>query len=310
MKTQRHSEINGSPVLRPAPQAVPVDDRLYRYVPVPPVYRDEDGYLVEDGMGQNTKHLSETSLWFHELKERLPTATVCSDLPMHYRQGDKNASLVPDLFVALQAPPQESRPSYKLWENPLPELVIEMLSEGNSENDVGPKQFTYEYLGVREYWLFDPAGFQLPTPLVGYRLRKGRYQPIEADAAGRLRSDVLGLDLRVRDDELRFRDPATGEDLATYSEAVKQQLAEKLRADTAERERAAERRGRLAEKNRADTAERERLVEKNRADTAERERLAEKNRADTAERKVDAAERKIDAAERELARLRLRLEGR
>ena len=289
MKTQRHSEINGSPVLRPARPAVPVDDRLYRYVPVPPVYRDEDGYLVEDGMSQNTKHLSETSLWFHELKERLPTATVCSDLPMHYRQGDKNASLVPDLFVALQAPPQESRPSYKLWENPLPELVIEMLSESNSEKDVGPKQFTYEHLGVREYWLFDPAGFQLPTPLVGYRLRNGRYQPIEADVAERMRSEVLGLDLHVRDDELRFRDPATGEDLATYSEAVKQMLVEKRRAD--------------AEKLRADTAERERAAER-------RGRLAEKNRADAAERKVDAAERKIDAAERELARLRLRLEGR
>ena len=303
MKTQRHSEINGGPVLRPARPAVPVDDRLYRYVPVPPVYRDEDGYLVEDGMSQNTKHLSETSLWFHELAERLPTATVCSDLPMHYRRGDKNASLVPDLFVALQAPPQESRPSYKLWENPLPELVIEMLSEGSSKKDVGPKQFTYEYLGVREYWLFDPAGFQLPTPLVGYRLRNGCYQPIEADAAGRLRSDVLGLDLHVRDDELRFRDPATGEDLATYSEAVKQMLVEKRRAD--------------AEKLRADTAERERAAERSRADAERRERLAEKNRADAAERKVDAAERRAgaeksraDAAERELARLRLRLGGR
>ena len=282
MKTQRHSEINGSPVLRPARPAVPVDDRLYRYVPVPPVYRDEDGYLVEDGMGQNTRHLKQTSLWFHELAERLPAATVCSDLPMHYRQGDKNASLVPDLFVALRAPPQESRPSYKLWENPMPELVIEMLSEGNSENDVGPKQFTYEYLGVREYWLFDPAGFQLPTPLVGYRLRNGRYQPIEANTAGRLPSEVLDLDLHVRDGELRFRDPATGEDLATYSEALKQRLAAQRQADV-------ERRRADAQQRRAEAAERERSAER-------RGRLAEKNRA--------------DAAERELARLRARLEGR
>ena len=181
-------------------------------MPVPPVGLDEDGYLVEDSKGQNTWHFSQTSLWYLQLKHWLPTATVCSNLAMHYRQGDRGATLVPDLFVA-QTPPQENRQSYKLWEDPLPELAIEMLSEEDSEDDVGPKQFTYEYLGVREYWLFDPEGFELPTPLVGYRLHEGRYQPIEADAAGLRRSDVLGFDLHVLDRELRFLDPATSEKL-------------------------------------------------------------------------------------------------
>ena len=162
------------------------------YVPVPPVGLDEDGYLVEDSKGQNTWHFSQTSLWYPQLKHWLPTATVCSNLAMHYREGDRGATLVPDPFVA-QTPPRENRQSYKLWEDPLPELVIEMLSEEDSEDDVGPKQFTYEYLGVREYWLFDPEGFELPTPLVGYRLHEGRYRPIETDAAGLRHSDVLGL---------------------------------------------------------------------------------------------------------------------
>ena len=119
------------------------------------------------------------------------------------------------------------------------------------------------------------------TPLVGFRLCAGRYRPIAADADGRLWSQVLGLDLHVRAGELRFRDPATGEDLRTFDES--------------ERRGAAAERGRAAEKNRADAAERDRAAEKNRADAAERGRVAEKNRA--------------DAAERELARLRLRLEG-
>ena len=253
MKAQHRSEVNGELVRRPARPARRPDVGLYRYVPVPPVGRDEDGYLVEDGMSQTNEHLRQTSLWYHLLSEQLPNATVCSDLPLHYRQGDRGAVLVPDLFVALRVPPWVGRPSYKLWQEPLPELVVEMLSKTTSQEDVGSKLRTYEHIGVREYWLFDPNGLELRTPLVGYQLGAGRYEPIVADAAGRLRSEVLGLDLHVYAGELRFRDPATGEDLRTYREAKK--TAE--RAD-AEKDRAD------AEKSRADAAE-------SRADAAERE---------------------------------------
>ena len=119
----------------------------------------------------------------------------------------------------------------------------------------------------------------------------------DADAAGRLRSEVLGLDLHlhVRAGELRFRDPATGEDLRYADESEDGRVAEKNRADAAERERAAER-------DRAD-------AERGRADAAERGRAAEKNRADAESDRADAEKRRADAAERELARLRLGLDG-
>ena len=243
MKPQLRSQLNGEPVRRPARAGGRAEGGLYRYTPVPPVYRDEDGYLVEDGMSQNYNHQRQTSFWCDALRRRLPTATVCSDLALHYRLDDTDAALVPDVFVALRVRPREGRLSYKLWQDPLPELVMEMLSESTARADVARKRRTYEHLGVREYWLFDPAGFQLPTPLAGHRLRGGRYRPIAADAAGRLRSDVLGLDLHVQDGELRFRDPATGETLRTYDEAED-------RADAAE-DRA------IAAEGRADAAERE-----------------------------------------------------
>ena len=264
-----------------------IDDRLYRYVPVPPVHRDEDGYLLEDGMSQNNRHMIQTSLWCHTLKRHMPTVTVCADLPFYYERGDPHKTLVPDLFVALRAPLWEGRPSYRLWENPLPDLVIEMLSEGNSKQDIGSKFYTYEHLGIREYWLFDPEGHELNRPLVGYRLRDERYQEIAADAAGLCRSEVLGLDLHVRGDELRFRDPATGEDLRTFNESEDERTAEKNRAD--------------AEKSRADAEKKRGDVEKTRAD-------AEKNRADAEKDRADTEKVRADAAERELARLRLRLE--
>ena len=244
MTIQPRSQINGEPIRRRLD--APADGGLHRHAPVPPVCRDEDGYLLEDGMGQADRHLSQTSLWYHALKRRLPNATVCSDLPLHYRRGDTGATLVPDLFVALRAPRLEGRGSYKLWEHPVPELVIEMLSESTAKSDVRSKWRTYGHLGVREYWLFDPDGIKLPAPLAGHRLRAGRYRPIAADAAGVSPSEVLGLGLHVRAGELRFRDPATGEDLSTYDEAEHGWAVEKRRADAAERE-LARLRSRLAE---------------------------------------------------------------
>ena len=251
-------ELNGEPVRRPARRARVPPDGLYRYVPVPPAYYDADGYLVEDGMSQNVDHQGQTSIWCHMLRLHLPAATVCSDLGVHYREGDRKASVVPDLFVAWTPPLAENRTSYKLWEYPVPALVIEMLSGGGTaKKDVGSKRDTYEHLGVREYWLFDPAGHELATPLVGYRLRAGRYRQIAANAAGRLPSRVLRLDLHVRDGELRFRDPATDEDLRTLGESEAGLAAEKNRADRAEDERNAEKDRADAEKDRADAAERE-----------------------------------------------------
>ena len=66
--------------------------------------------------------------WYLMLNWRLPTATVCSDLSVHYREGDRGMVIVPDLFVSPRVPPLLDRLSYKLWQDPVPELVIEALS--------------------------------------------------------------------------------------------------------------------------------------------------------------------------------------
>ena len=276
MNALRQSEANGGPARNGARLAAEYDDGLYRYVPVPPVFRDAEGYPVEDGMSQNEGHQNETAYWCGVLQRRFPEATVCSDLPVHYREGDGNRAVVPDLLVALRAPPLGNRPSYKLWENPVPDLAMEMLSPGNWREDDGPKRRTYEHIGVRECWLFDQGGRYLSAQLVGYRLHGGDYRRIAANAAGRLPSEVLGLELHVRDGRLRFRDPATGKDLQTAAEEAE---------------------GRA-------NAEAGRAAAERRADTAEAGKASAERRADAAEAGKAAAERRADAAERELARLR------
>ena len=285
MKAKRHL-VNGEPARRPARPAARAGDGLYRYVPAPPVYRDADGYPIEDGMSQSIDHQAQTAHWREVLDGHCPDATVASDLPMPYQQGDRSKVLVPDLFVALRAERRKGRQSYRLWENPVPELVIEMLSESTWKADVGSKKRTCQKLGVREYWLFDPEGWGRSVPLIGYRLQGKRYRRIAADAAGRFRSCVLNLDLHVRDGKLRFRDPATGEDLATYREAEDGRMAQKRRADE--------------EMRRAEAAERREASERG-------VRRAAQHRADVEEHRADAEKRRADAAERELSRLRRQL---
>ena len=94
MGAQRQTEATG--ILSRRRPAIAADDGLYRYVPVPPVYRDAEGYPIEDGMSQNNKHFKQTTLWYHALTLRLPTATVGSDLSMPYREGDISRVLRPD----------------------------------------------------------------------------------------------------------------------------------------------------------------------------------------------------------------------
>lgn len=77
-----------------------------------------------------------------------------------------------------------------------PDLVIEILSAGTARNDRGPKFAAYERAGVRELWLIDPYG---PAGTEFYHWTNGRFQRVDADAGGILRSAaVAGFWLDVR----------------------------------------------------------------------------------------------------------------
>ena len=71
--------------------------------------------------------------------------------------------------------------------------------------------------------------------LVGYRLHDDGYAPIHPNAAGRLPSAALGLELTMRDGLLRFFDPAAGEYLRTLEEYAQ----ERKSAEAAKREKEA-----------------------------------------------------------------------
>ena len=269
------SAVNGGPAkTRPR--------KLYRYKPVPPFAVDEDGYPCEDSMSQDTSHI-EVFGYGLALKRHLKgRAVVHSDLSTHYAEGDRGAVIVPDLFVAFGGEDHSFRRSYKLWEDPPPEFVLEVLSKKTWRKDVGIKKDTYEFLGVLECWLYDPRVRWLDTPLEGYRLDGEVYKPIEPTAPGCFESEALGLDLHLREGELRFFDPKTDAYVRTLDEE----------AEAADR--AAEAAARSDE-----------AAAKSAEATARAQAEAAQARQETAEANKRAAE-----AEREIAALRAKLAAR
>ena len=158
---------------------------------------------------------------------------VAADLLLYYEEGNPAAAVAPDVFVVLGAA-NHPRHSYQLWKEPKgPDLVLEITSASTRDKDQGPKREIYRRLGVREYWQFDPTGDYLEPPLQGLALIGETYErlPMDelADGALRLVSKVLGLEVRMEAEGLRFYDPATRSYLLSSAEEEQRRLRAEAR---------------------------------------------------------------------------------
>ena len=167
---------------------------------------------------------------------------VAADLLIYYRKGTRE-SVAPDVFVVLGAA-NRPRHSYLLWQEPKgPDFVLEITSASTRERDQGPKRETYRRLGVREYWQYDPTADYLRPPLQGLELIGERYERLpeeeRADGTLRLMSKVLGLEVRLEEERLRFYDPATGSYLLSSDEVEEErqlEAAARRQAEAAQRQ--------------------------------------------------------------------------
>ena len=152
-----------------------------------------------------------------------PDVYVSGNLLIYYEEGNPKRRVAPDVFVVFGARAGR-RPSYKLWEEPkAPDFVLEITSPKTWRQDQTAKRELYRRLGVQEYWQYDPTGNYLEPTLQGLALVAGEYEPLPAweleDGTLAVRSEVLGLELRLVDQGLRFHDPRTGEDLRDLDES-------------------------------------------------------------------------------------------
>ena len=178
------------------------------------------------------------------------------DMFVYYRMNDPRSVVAPDVFVVIGAQGNHKRNSWFTWRegDRRPNFVLEIASESTWRWDASGKRAIYAEIGVTEYWRFDPTGECFDPPLIGERLVNGEYRPIEVtDDTGILRgrSDVLGLDICVRDElELRLYDPVRGEWLMYYQEAQDALQAERAELASRRAELQAERTAREAAEQR------------------------------------------------------------
>lgn len=150
---------------------------------------------------------------------------VSGNLFIYYEQDVSDAVVSPDVFVIFGVS-KEKRISYKVWEenDKTPSWVLEITSASTRNTDSKEKPLKYAQMGVAEYFQYDPRGDYLrPDRLKGFHLVEGQYEPMSveflSDGELSIRSEVLGLELRVISGQLRFYDPVAEEVLPSYSQA-------------------------------------------------------------------------------------------
>ena len=203
----------------------------------PIVYPETDGRPMPDGEYQSVtwRHLVEALK--HHYRGR--GVYAAGDLFVYLEEGNPRNCIAPDLFVVLGAS-DHKRDTYKVWEEPggMPDFVLEIVSPSTWRVDLGAKRARYASLGVREYWLHDPHGRYLQPALAGHRLVDGSYVPLPSRVGApglSIRSEVLGLDLLLDGERLRFFDPVGERLLPTYEEARARMVEAEARVAELER---------------------------------------------------------------------------
>jgi Uma2 family endonuclease len=148
---------------------------------------------------------------------------VGGDLFIYYEEGNPQANVAPDVFVVFGSD-KRLRRTYRVWnEGKAPDIVFEIVSSTTVDHDTDTKFGIYAALNVQEYVLYDPAVVANEPPLLhpalqAYRLDHGAYRRLPTRAEGSVASELLGLELRVRDGWLRLWDPTRQVWLATSAE--------------------------------------------------------------------------------------------
>jgi len=204
------------------------------------VYPDSDGApMAESDSARDYLTYSVEALQLHFQDN--PDVYVSGNLFIYYQKGVPSAVIAPDVFVIFGVE-KKPRMSYKVWEenNQLPQFVLEITSKTTQIQDEEDKPIKYARLGVTEYFQYDPSGDYLNPQLKGYKLVGGKYQAkiiTQITATDYLiTSEVLGLELHVREGSLRFFNPETAKYIGSYQEIELARQQEKLARQQAELE--------------------------------------------------------------------------
>jgi Uma2 family endonuclease len=185
---------------------------------IDPLYPDSDG----DPLGETQFHIIAILHLFGALRQFFRNRTdvcVLADSFMYYEEANEIKKKAPDVMVAFGVSGNHPRRSFRISEEGVvPAVIVEITSKKTHDEDQHGKKETYAWLGVNEYFLFDPEDLSIHPRLQGFWLREGEYVPLPTDAQGRLMSRELGMLLEAEDILLRLIDTRTGRRLMTFEE--------------------------------------------------------------------------------------------
>jgi Uma2 family endonuclease len=243
-----------------------------------PDYDNGVYYPSSDGkpMAETEFHIDAIIMLLEGLKDYFAARTdvyVVGNINWYWEEGNRRACRSPDTMVFFGVEPRRRR-SFRSWNEggAVPRVCFEMASQRTWRANLGEVRDDYEANGVREYFVFDPTREYLPTPLVGYRLRNGVYQPMRVATDWSLTSRELGLKLLPEGIMLRLVDAKTGMRVLTRPEQAE---AERHRAEMARQIAEAARQTAEAERQAAEAERQAAEAERQRANllAAEVERL-------------------------------------
>ena len=190
--------------------------------PGPIVYPETDGRPMPDGEYQSiTWRYVLDALKAHYRGRGVYAA---GDLFVYLEEGNPRNCIAPDLFVVLGAS-DHKRDTYKVWEEPggMPDFVLEIVSPSTWRTDLGAKRARYA-CARRQRILAARSPRPLPATRArrvpaGRRSLRAARSRVSGRGDGPSASDVLGLELLLDGERLRFFDPVRERFLPTYDEA-------------------------------------------------------------------------------------------
>ncbi|NEP57532.1 MAG: Uma2 family endonuclease [Symploca sp. SIO2G7] len=177
--------------------------------PPPTAIITSDEFLSDEPQLETTLHLQQIIIlltcleWlWQERHDFFATGNISIYYEKSQIKGQPDRAKGPDFFVVLDTEPGE-RNSWVVWEedNRFPNLIVEILSKKTAKVDRTEKKTLYQdKFQTPEYFWFHPKTLEFE----GFRLVKGKYEPIALNPRGWRWSEQLGLYLGVYERQVRY----------------------------------------------------------------------------------------------------------
>jgi len=154
-----------------------IKGRIYKMSPAPSRRHQDTSQII--------------NFWFYEffINKKCKVYVAPFDVRMPIPNGKKDSTVVqPDLCVICDTSKLDDQGC-----NGAPDLIVEILSPGNSKMEMKIKMDLYEECGVKEYWVVEPAN----TAILVYVLRDGQYIGLKPFIEGMAVKSELFPDLKV-----------------------------------------------------------------------------------------------------------------